>query len=150
MAKLSINISKIKLKDIMKKDIIRIKSNSPAGEAAKIMLKNKIHGLPVVDPENEDNLINMITSFDLLGLTYFGRFSEDTDFINKTKVEKLTEDKELVYLSPDATIKQALDFVSEKNVKTLPILEDGKLLGIVSIVDIVRTILSSGKPVEEE
>lgn len=150
MSKLTINISEIKLKSIMKKDVIKIKSHSPAGEAAKVMLKNTIHGLPVVDPDDDTKLINMITSFDLLGLTYFGRFSEDTDFINKTKVEKLTEDKELAYLSPEATVKQALDFISEKNIKSIPILEDGKLLGIVSIMDIVRVILSSGKPVEED
>ncbi len=150
MAKICINISKIKLKEIMQKELIKIKANAPAGEAAKIMLKNRIHSLPIVNPENEDEILNMVTSYDLLGLTYYGRFSDNTDFINSTQILKLAEDQTLISLPPDATIKQAMDIIAEKGIRTIPIIDKGKIVGVVSITDIIRTILSSGKIVEED
>ena len=142
MAEKLINLSKIKVKEIMKRKIITIKSDSPAGDAAKIMLRNKIHGLPIVDAENEKDIINIVTSFDLLGLSYYGRFSKDTDYINITKVTKLTEDQILISLPPDANIKEAMKIIAEKNIRSIPIVDDGKLVGIVSVVDIIRIILS--------
>ena len=151
MAFLSVNISKIQLKDIMNKDIIKISSEAPAGEAAKIMLKNKIHGLPIVNKNNENECINIVTAFDLLGLTYYGRFSEDTDYISSTKVDKLAEDKNLIYLPPTATIKQAMDLIAEENIRTIPIIDNNNvLLGIVTILDIIRTILTSGESLSED
>ncbi len=149
MALLSVNISKIQLKDIMNKDIIKINSKAPSGEAAKIMLKNKIHGLPLVEPDNENKCVNIVTAFDLLGLTYYGRFSDDTDYINSTTVEKLAEDKNLISLPPDATIKQALDIIAEENIRTIPIIKNDELLGIVTILDIIRTILTTGETIKD-
>lgn len=149
MAKLSTNISKIKLKDIMKTDLIKINPESSAGDAAKLMLKNKIHGLPVVKKDNEEDILNVVTSFDLLGLTYYGRFSEEADFINTTKISKLTEEQQLLSLPPDASVKQAMDIIAEKGIRTIPIVENDKLVGIISVIDIIRAILSTGKPAQE-
>lgn len=134
---------KIKLREIMKKEIITIDSDSSAGDAAKLMLKNKIHGLCVVDPADKSRIKFVVTSFDILGLTYFGRFSEDSDFINSTKIEKLVEKQELISFSPDQTVGDALKVVAEKNIRTLPVLENGRLAGLVSIFDLVKAMLSA-------
>ena len=150
MSEIQINISKILVRDIMEKNVIKITADSPSGDAAKIMLKNKIHGLPIVNPDNENEILNIVTSFDLLGLTYYGRFSKETDYIHSTKVSKLTEDQSLISLSPDTSIKQAMNIIAEKNIRTIPIVENGKLVGIVSVTDIIRLILSSEKTVIED
>lgn len=132
----------IKLREIMKKDIITINSDSSAGEAAKLMLKNKIHGLCVVDPSDNSRIKYVVTSFDILGLTYFGRFSEDSDFINSTRIEKLVEKQKLISFSPDQTVEEALKAVAEKNIRTLPVLDNNRLVGVVSIFDLVKAVLS--------
>jgi CBS domain-containing protein len=86
----------------------------------------------------------VITSFDILGMTYFGRFSEDTEFIKNTRIEKLVKEQKLISFSPDQTVRDALEVVAEKNIRTLPIVEGKKLVGVVSIVDLVKVILSGG------
>ena len=141
MDKLLDKISNIKLRDIMNQTLITIPADSPSGDAAKLMLKNKIHTLPVINPENKDEIINIITSYDLLGLTYYGRFSEDTEYIS-TKVTELIKEQNLVTLPPGASIKEAMEIIADKSIRTIPIVEKNKLVGIVSVIDIIRTIIS--------
>ncbi len=140
MANVSVDLEKIKLRDIMTTEVISVQTNSSAGEAAKLMLKNQIHGLCVTDPIHTNKVKYVVTSFDILGLTYFGRFSEDTDYINITKIEKIVDEQKVITFSPDDTLKNALEVVAEKNIRTLPIVENDLLVGVVSIIDLIRAI----------
>ena len=142
MSKISELLDEIKVKDIMNLDVITIPSDAPVGDAAKIMLKNQIHGLPVVNSDNQNEVLKIVTSFDLLGLTYYGRFSEDTDYIKTTSVEKLTKDQTLISVSPDATIKDVLKISADKGISMLPVIDNGKMAGIVSLLDIIRKLLT--------
>lgn len=143
MDKLTSMLNDLKVKDLMQKDVITITSDSPAGDAAKIMLKNRVHGLPVVNADRPDEIVSMITSFDLLGLTYYGRFSEDTDYIRTTRVAELIKDQSLVSINPETTLEDALDLMAEHGIRTLPVVENGKLAGLISVIDILKKI--SGK-----
>ncbi len=55
-------INKIKIKDVMTKDVLTIQENMPIEEAARIMVDNKVGGLPVM---NNGDLVGLITETDL-------------------------------------------------------------------------------------
>src|SRR5689334_22693895 len=48
-------------------------------------------------------------------------------------------------ISPDATVFDAIELMSEKNIGALPVMEDGRLLGIVSERDYTRKVALKGK-----
>lgn len=51
------------------------------------------------------------------------------------------------YVPPDINCEQALDLMTEKHVRHLPVLEGGKLIGVVSIGDLVRSVIAHQKEV---
>jgi CBS domain-containing protein len=55
---------KLEVKDIMSTKLAKVESNTKIGTAAELFLYNRFHALPVV--ENEDTLIGLVTSFDVL------------------------------------------------------------------------------------
>lgn len=55
----------------------------------------------------------------------------------KTSVEKIMK-KKVLYISPDSSVEEGLALMSEKRCRHLPVLEGGKLIGMVSIGDLVE------------
>jgi CBS domain-containing protein len=55
----------------------------------------------------------------------------------KTSVEKIMKNK-VLYISPDSSVEEGLALMSEKRCRHLPVLEGGKLIGMVSIGDLVE------------
>jgi acetoin utilization protein AcuB len=58
-------LSKIKLRDVMTRDVITVSEDTPLEEAARIMADNKVGGLPVV---RDDKLVGIITETDMFKL----------------------------------------------------------------------------------
>jgi len=49
--------------------------------------------------------------------------------------------QELISIAPDATISAAADLMSNHHINAVPVLENGKLIGIVARIDIIRTLM---------
>lgn len=63
-----------------------------------------------------------------------GRFSKDT-------LVKDVMTEELIYVGPEATVGDCMALMTDKRVRHLPVMEEGKLLGIISIGDVVKSIM---------
>jgi CBS domain-containing protein len=50
--------------------------------------------------------------------------------------------REVLYIGPDDTIEECMALMTAKRTRHLPVLEDGKLIGIISIGDVVKEIIS--------
>jgi CBS domain-containing protein len=61
----------------------------------------------------------------------------------------LTKDQNLLSISPDATVLEAIKLMSEKNVGALPVLDCDKLVGIVSERDYARKVILKGRSSDE-
>jgi CBS domain-containing protein len=52
---------------------------------------------------------------------------------------------EIYYVGPEATAEECMALMTEKRIRHLPVMEDGKLTGVISIGDVVKSIISTQK-----
>jgi CBS domain-containing protein len=112
-----------KAKDIMTKKVITVKPSTTKDELAKLLARNKISGVPVMDEEG-CCVIGVVTEADLL------------QKVGQTVGELMT--KEVISVSEDTPMEEIAKILAEKGIKRVPVLKEGKLVGIVSRADIVK------------
>ena len=125
-------------------------SNMPVIEAQTIMDSNKIRHLPIIDSNN--NLIGLITRSSLQAAlpSDVSRFSQFE--INYTLSKILVDSvmvKNVVTIGPDIPIEEAAWLMADKRIGTLPVVENGELVGIISGEDLfnaMTTLLGSQNP----
>ena len=142
--------------EIMTRDVVTVSPDTPVAEAAKLLLEKSVNGLPVVDEDNalvgiicQSDLITqqkklpLPTYFTLLDglipLTSLGSVERQINKMSATEVkDAMTVDP--VSVSPDSDIQEVANLMVEKNFHTIPIVRDGKLVGIVGKEDILRML----------
>ncbi len=123
----------LKAKDIMTRDVICVRKDTPIYEAAHLLIKNDITGMPVV--EDDMTLIGVVSEKDLLRLIYAGE-----DEKNST-VESFMTQPAACYKEND-NLKSIIDFMLINYFRRVPVVsKDGKVLGIISRPDVLAYIL---------
>jgi len=150
------------VEDVMTKDPVTIQSKDTIRDAARIIRERKIGGLPVLDGEN---LIGMITESDILALLATKGPSEDLwlpsplevieipirEFFNWEKAKEALSDigsrpvssvmsYPIITVDADDSVEEAARIMLRQGVARLPVLQQGKLAGIVTRADIVEGI----------
>jgi acetoin utilization protein AcuB len=122
----------------MSKDPITIDSETLVLDAQKIMKENNIRRLPIVD---KGKLVGIITQHDLLEASPSPATSLSIHELNyllaKMKVKEIMKKNPLT-LTPDIPFEEALKIGQEKKIGSFPVVDKGKLVGIVTESDIVR------------
>ncbi|MBP2045066.1 IMP dehydrogenase [Methanobacterium aggregans] len=111
--------------DLTIRDVITISPEASIKEASEIMDEEEISGLPVVD---NGLVIGIISRRDIKPI-----INSDA---HKKVADIMTE--EVVTVSESATPEEALDVAYENKVERLPVVEDGAIVGIVTIKDILE------------
>ncbi len=119
-----------KAKDIMKTNVLAVAMDADIYEAIRIMVANNVTGLPVVDGNRL--LVGIVTEKDVLTLLYNieDRPGRVADFMTPTVVA-FEQDTDLVAIA---------ESLCKNHFRRVPILDQGKLVGIVSRKDIIRHI----------
>ena len=121
----------MKINTIMKKDVVVIPSDAVITEAAKLMLEHQVGCLPVSD---NGRVSGILTDRDItLKVTALGKDPETT-----TVKDILIS--ELIWTTPDTEVLEAIRLMAENQVRRLPVMEDGRLVGFVSAMDLARTV----------
>ncbi|MFW5498728.1 MULTISPECIES: CBS domain-containing protein [unclassified Maridesulfovibrio] len=146
----------LKAKDIMTSGALTLEPDTDVATAAKLMLDKHLNGLPVVDRSGK--LIGVLCQSDLVAqqktismpslftiLDGFISFSSNEDLekeVNKiaaTKVEHaMTPDP--ITIEPDTSIEKIADLMVERKFYTLPVVENGKLVGVVGKEDVLKVL----------
>ena len=113
------------VKDIMSKEIECCSLLDNMYEVAVKMKELNVGAIPIVD---EERLVGMITDRDIV----IRGVAEKNP--GSTKVEKIMSDQ-LVTVTSDTTTKQAAKLMAEHQIRRLPVVEGGNLIGIVSLGD---------------
>jgi CBS domain-containing protein len=121
------------VRHIMTPEVISVYISAKISDAIDIMIKHKVGGLPVVDEESR--VWAIITERDIV--TIFG------GMISGAKVSDLMS-KKVVTATPKTSILKAEKKMIKNGFRRLPIVSEGKLVGIVTIMDILR-FFGSGK-----
>lgn len=155
----------MKARDIMEIDVITVPPDKPVKEVAKLLVQHDVTAIPVVDKDgtimgiiSEEDLIYRLAHphlpphIELLG----GVIYLENPFEMKHELKKLTAitageimtDKVLT-VTGNAEIEDVATMMIENNVNGIPVVKEGKIMGIVTRHDIVMT-LAKGEPGEKE
>jgi CBS domain-containing protein len=131
----------LKVEDVMTRDVITVKQETPIYEAMEVMRKNDITGMPVI---NDDmTLVGVITEKDVLRL-----FCGDEDDKNKTVGFFMT--RPAVSYREDESLQSVCDFMMVNYFRRVPVVsKKGKLVGIISRPDIIDYILEQKQKNEQ-
>jgi len=121
----------VRARDIMTRPVITAREDMRLTEVMRLLLRWHVSGLPVVD-ENE-RVVGIISEHDLVNLALDGN-AEDT-----TVGEVMT--REVTWFPPEAPIADIASCFSARRLRRVPIVERGRLVGIVSRRDILRELL---------
>jgi acetoin utilization protein AcuB len=128
----------MRIRDVMTKNPITIDSETLVLDAQKIMKENNIRRLPIVD---KGKLVGIITQHDLLEASPSPATSLSIHELNyllaKMKVKEIMKKNPLT-LTPDIPFEEALKIGQEKKIGSFPVVDKGKVVGIVTESDIVR------------
>ena len=117
------------VKEVMNRDVKTIRPSDTVKNAAIIMNENGIGSLVVVS--GAGHVIGIITERDILtDVVATGKSAEDV------KVEEIMT-KDLITVSPEKSLEDAADLMTNNKIKKLPVMEGDKLVGIVTATDLI-------------
>lgn len=120
-----------RIEDIMTVNPIGVLPNSPLPKSARVMLENKIPVLPVFNEKRGAQ--GILTTSDVFRFV----MSELPELKTILRVEGyMTSD--LVVVDPDTSLLEAQRLMGIKRIRSLPVVEDGKLVGLVTRTDMVK------------
>jgi CBS domain-containing protein len=143
----------MKARDIMTWGAISVKPDESITRAVQLMLQNKISGLPVVDDEGE--FVGIVTEGDFLRrgelgtkrqrprwlefLLGPGRLAAEYVQASGQKVAQVMT-REAKTITPETPLADVVRLMERHRVKRLPVVQDGKLVGIVSRADLLHAL----------
>jgi CBS domain-containing protein len=140
-------------RDIMTRDVITVQPGTPVEEIARLLLAHRISGVPVVDPDGR--VVGLVTEADLIvrerpegarsrWLRWFG----DPDAMAAAYVKSHGVRAEEIMSRPaicvgdDAPIEAIAALLEDRQINRVPVLREGRLVGIVSREDLVKALVA--------
>jgi len=140
--------------DIMTRKVVSVDAETTIAEAARLMLQHRISGLPVTDQSGK--MVGIITEGDLLHRAEIGterrhrrwielligpgRLADNYVDAHARQVgEAMTET--VVSVTPQTELPDIVQLMETRNVKRVPVVENGRLVGIVSRANLVRALI---------
>lgn len=133
-----------RVKDILEvkgRDVCSIEPDASVYDAMKLMADKEIGALMVMEGTK---LVGLISERDYARkVILLGRSSKTTE------VKEIMTSR-VVYAQPDQNIEECMALMTEKRVRHLPVMEEGELVGVISIGDLVKSIIAEQKFIIEQ
>ncbi|HEY7522317.1 MAG TPA: CBS domain-containing protein [Candidatus Limnocylindrales bacterium] len=144
------------VRDLMTRDVVTVEAATPIREVARVLAEERLSGLPVVDPEGV--VLGVVSETDLVVKTAarvpshrgpLDRILEATPVASERRTKRVARTAGDAMTAPPITIEpsvpmaQAASIMTARHVNRLPVVEDGKLVGIVTRADLVRAYVRS-------
>lgn len=127
---------------IMTTDVVTLNRKDSLDTAEMLFKTHKIRHIPVV---NEDIILGMLSFTDLLRISFADAVFEDEESIDTVVYNMFTIEqvmaKKLVSVSSGTTIREVANILSKKEFHALPVVDDNKLVGIVTTTDLLNYLL---------
>lgn len=145
-------------KDIMTKDVVSVQNETSVAELARLLTEHKISGAPVLDSDGQ--VIAIVTENDLIDgtkklhiptvLTILDSFLYlESPAKMEVEMKKIAATKVVdiscslvTTISPDMPLDEIATIMAEKNIHTLPVLDNDKLVGVIGKKDIIKTLIN--------
>lgn len=144
-------------KNVMTKDVITVKPEEKVEKVAKILVDNKISGIPVVDELN--HVVGIVTEKDLMikagelkvpfYVTLFDsiiflenpiRFNNDIKKYTASQVKDVMTEK-VIAVEEDTPVQDVVAIMQKRQINRVPVLRHGKIIGIITRNDILKSLV---------
>jgi CBS-domain-containing membrane protein len=147
----------LKVKDIMTREVITVSPETEIVQATKLLLENRINGVPVMDETGK--LVGILCQSDLIAQqkklpipSFFTLLNGLIPLISKKQLEKQVQKiaaitvaqamtPNPVTVQPDINIEEVAALMVDRNFHTIPVVDEGELVGIVGKEDMLRALL---------
>ena len=120
--------------DVINKDVLTISANVTVEEAIRRLVENHISGMPVVD--EEEQLVGIISEFQLLETLYFPEI--------RGMLVRDVMTKDVLTVAPNTMLSDATSLLVAHRIRRLPVVDNGKVVGVVSRRDLLQYALEAG------
>jgi CBS domain-containing protein len=139
--------------DLMKYDVNTVAPETTLADAARIMVSQHVSGLPVVE---DGKLVGMVTEGDLLRRAEIGTDSKKQNWFRAFFLPSSLADEyvhthgrfvrdvmteSVMTVFPDTSLAEVANIMCKQRVKRLPVLENGKLIGIIARADLLAALV---------
>ncbi len=146
----------MKVKDFMITDVISASKENTIKDVMKILVTNKIGGVPIVD--NKGILLGIVSDgdiirninpkegkmYDLISYVFYLKreeLEEEIGSIKDTSIMTIAKCKDIYCVSPEDTMEKVLSIFSKHNFKKIPVVDkDRRVVGVISRGDVIRYI----------
>ncbi len=149
----------MKAKDIMTKEVISVLPETTLDDLAKLLIDKKISGAPVITKEGR--LVGIVTENDLIRqnerfhiptvIRLFDAFiplESDSvkDEIRRISASSVSEiaTSEVISVDLETPLQEIATIMAEKGVHLLPVLDAGRVVGIIAKMDVIRGSIGEG------
>ena len=122
---------------IMTPNVYTIHPEATIQQAINMLLEKRISGLPVIDESGA--VVGVVTEYGLLAMAY------DKQVLNNTVAQHMTRD--VISVEANAPVNSVADKFIIHRIRRLPVTRHGKLVGLVSRVDVLRALYEAEAPV---
>lgn len=149
----------MKVRDVMNARPIAVQATDTVGDASKAMRANKISGMPVLDGKrvvgvvSESDILKLLSvneeegslwlpsPFEIFEIPFrdlvrWERMQAGIENISQKKVKEVMS-RSVHEIGPDDTVEEAASIMTSHRVNRLPVVENGKLVGIITRGDII-------------
>lgn len=143
-------------RQIMTPEVVTVKKTASIEELVELFVKHKVNGIPVVDDQGkvvgivtEGDLIErnknlhiptVISLFDaVIVLESAKKFEAELKKLTAKRVEDIYNPKPIT-VKPDQTVGEIAALMANNDIHTLPVLDNGKLVGIIGKLDIIKAM----------
>lgn len=139
------NLKTIVARDIMSEVVVVIDEQGLIKDAVHLMLRDRIHGLPVMDAKK--NIIGIVTLADYFKLIDKVMKDKDSDFLEEIlqcKDFKVLDimTRDVFSIPPETRLDEMIRIAASRKIHTFPVMENDKLIGIVGRHDILNAVFA--------
>lgn len=135
----------VSVSQIMSKDLITLNPNQSLYDAEKLLNKHKIRHIPIV---SEERIVGIISRSDLLRIS-FSDLDENDETVVPIIYEMYTIPQVMtripITIEVDTTIKETAEILARQDFHSIPVVDKGKLVGIVTTTDLINYLLEQYK-----
>jgi CBS-domain-containing membrane protein len=143
--------------DVMTRDVITVKKETTIRELAELFARHRISSAPVVDDTGA--MIGIVTETDLVEqdkslhiptvvsifdwviyLESDKKFEKELKKMTGQTVGDIYTEK-VIHVAPNTPVSDVADLISSRRINSVPVVEAGRVVGIVARIDLIRTMI---------
>jgi len=151
----------MRAKDVMVRDVVTASPDMGVADAVELLAEHDVSALPVVD--DDDRVVGVVSEADLIRRGEIGTIKHRPWWLEAiTPATTLAEEfakshgrrvaevmsAQVVSAVPDASLAEIAALLEKHRIKRVPIIEDGRLVGIVSRSNLIQALATSGPQAE--